>query len=119
MWTKPASSGDPNYADQDPDDVNVTVYDNEVPSIVASPPSLTIDELGGSDTFALFLTTPPSDKVTIPLSAVGDECTVTPASVDLDTANWSTGVVATVTAVDDEEADGAQSVTITAMAFSS
>jgi hypothetical protein len=108
VLTDPAISGDPGYAGQDPDDVTVTVYDNEVPSIVASPASLTIDELDGSDTFALTLTTPPSDKVSIPLSAMGDECTVSPASVDLDAANWSSGVVATVTAVDDDTDDGPQ-----------
>ncbi|MBN1658939.1 MAG: PPC domain-containing protein, partial [Anaerolineae bacterium] len=59
-------------------------------------------------TFLLTLTSQPTATVSIPLTATTGECTVWPATAMLDAGNWSTGVTATVTAVDDDIDDGPQ-----------
>ncbi len=110
--TGPATSEDPSYDGRDPDDVLVTVYDDDQPGIQVDPTSLTISEPSGSDTFVLSLTSQPSFAVSVSLSASNNQCTVSPTSVDLDAGNWATGVVATVTAVDDLVQDGTQTCLI-------
>jgi hypothetical protein len=108
VQTGPAASDDPNYHGIDPEDVTVTVYDNEEADILIDPTVLTISEPSGSSFFALTLISQPSSAVSVPLSTSSSQCTVSPASVDLDAANWATGVTAVVTAVDDSVADGTQ-----------
>jgi hypothetical protein len=107
--TGPATSEDPSYNGRDPEDVLVTVYDNDEPGILVDPTNLAVSEPSGSDTFALTLTSQPISSVSVSLSASNSQCTVSPASVDLDAGNWASGVDVTVTAVDDLIQDGAQS----------
>jgi hypothetical protein len=109
---EPSSSSDLDYVGLDPDDVTVTVYDDEVPGIYVEPTSLVVSEPSGSALFALKLTSQPTETVTVPLSALGGQCKVSPESVSLDEATWTTGVAAIVTAVDDAIADGSQSCLI-------
>jgi hypothetical protein len=108
VQTGPAFSADPNYAGLDPDDVIVTVLDDDVPGVIVVPTSLTISEPSGSGVVTLSLTGQPMATVSIPLSPANNQCTVAPTSVDLDAANWYAGVAATVTAVDDSVRDGTQ-----------
>ena len=108
IQTGSATSEDPNYQGIDPEDVTVTVYDNEEAGILVDPTVLTIGEPAGSDSFDLTLVSQPTFAVSVPLSAINSECTVSPPSVVLDAANWDTGVSAVVTAVDDSIADGTQ-----------
>ncbi len=85
-------------------------------NIVASPllevtagNSLITTESGGSATFTVGLTEPPSRPVTIDLaSSRSTEGEVSPSSVTLTFENFDPGVMVTVTGVDDAVADGDQ-----------
>lgn len=89
-------------------------------NIVASPllkvtagDSLTTTEGGGSATFTVGLTEPPSSPVTIDLaSSRTTEGDVSPSSVTLTFENYDPGVMVTVTGVDDAVADGDQDYAI-------
>jgi hypothetical protein len=108
IHTGPTVSDDAHYQGLDPSDVTVLVSDDDEASILVVPTSLTVSEPSGSDTFTLKLASLPSADVHIPLSAFNDQCTVSPATAILGAANWEAGVTATVTAVDDDVADGTQ-----------
>jgi len=108
VQTGPANSIDPNYLGQDAEDVTVTVYDDDAPQIMVWPTSLTISEPAGSAIFTMTLSNEPAATVSVPLSTSNKECTVVPTTVDLDAGNWTSGVTATVTAVDDDLSDGDQ-----------
>ena len=76
--------------------------------VVVDPTSFTVSEPNGQATFVITLTIQPTDTVSIALSATSSECSVDPDSLVLTTLNWSTGVTATVTALDDFLVDGDQ-----------
>ncbi|RFP57185.1 MAG: hypothetical protein BJG00_013095 [Limnothrix sp. CACIAM 69d] len=88
--------------------VNVSNTDNDTADIVRTPASgLITTEAGGTATFTLVLTSPPTSKVTVNLtSSDTTEGTVLPASVEFDNTNWSTTKTVTVTGVDDSLVDG-------------
>ncbi len=70
-------------------------------------------EAGGTATFNVTLASPPTDDVTVPLSSSDlTEGTVVPASVTITPAQWQTGVLVTVTGVDDVVIDGNTAYTI-------
>jgi len=108
VQTGPASSTDPAYDGLPVPDVTVTVLDSNLPAVVVIPTSLTIAEPAGSDIFTLTLTSQPNASVSVSLSASNNQCTVSPKTISLNAANWETGVIATVTAVDDLIPDGTQ-----------
>ncbi len=88
--------------------INVSNTDNDTADIVRTPASgLVTTEAGGTATFTLVLTSPPTSKVTVNLtSSDTTEGTVLPASVEFDNTNWSTTKTVTVTGVDDSLVDG-------------
>jgi hypothetical protein len=108
IQTGPAVSEDLVYNDLDPEDVTVTVLDDEQ-GIVVTPIELTLSEPGEAGVFSMTLTGQPMEVVSVSLvSTATEQCEVSPASVGLDATNWADGVTATVTAVDDAIADGSQ-----------
>lgn len=80
-------------------------------AIIVSPSSLTISEPNESDDFTISLDDDPGpgNAVTVPLSAQSDECTLSVSQVILKNTNWESGEVVTVSAEDDDVADGPQS----------
>ncbi len=100
------TSTDDNYAGRNPADVTVTVQDDDQVGIVVSPPSLTISEPDGSGTFRVRLSSQPKHSVYVPLSTTGGECSISRAYLWLTSLNWSSGLVITVTAIDDSVVDG-------------
>jgi hypothetical protein len=76
------------------------------------PTELTVSEPSGTDVFSLSLTTEPTATVTISLSTPSGQCYTSVPSVSLDMLSWETGVVVTVTAMDDDIADGEQTCLI-------
>jgi hypothetical protein len=106
------SSGDNNYDGRDPDNIAVTVEDDDTVGIAVTPTSMTISEPDGSDAFTLTLTSEPGATVFIGVSTTNDECTVTPLSIELDAGNWQTGVRVLVEAEDDLVKDGEQSCVV-------
>ena len=83
-------------------------------SIIVSPTSgLTTTEAGGTATFTLVLSTPPTADVTIDLSSSDPgEGTVSPTSVTFTPVDWNVPQTVTVTGVDDGTADGVMAYTI-------
>ena len=68
-----AVSTDTDYDGENPDDVPVTVNDDDAAGFAINPTSLTVAEPDGDDTFTLALTSEPADTVTI---AVRPHCTI-------------------------------------------
>ncbi|HYM82454.1 MAG TPA: OmpA family protein [Candidatus Limnocylindria bacterium] len=81
---------------------------SDLPGITLSRTSgLVTTEAGGTDTFTVVLTSPPTANVTIPLSSNDlSEGTVSPASVTFTPANWATPRIVTATGVNDDIDDG-------------
>lgn len=104
----PIASAGLYYNGVDPDDVAVTITDNETGSIVVMPTTgLTTTEAGGTAMFSVVLTSQPTAPVTIPISS-GDatEGSVSPASLVFNSGNWSVPQTVVVTGVDDGAIDG-------------
>ncbi|MEG4202206.1 Calx-beta domain-containing protein, partial [Microcoleus sp. Pol12A5] len=108
IFTKAASSTDPNYNNLNPEDVTVTNSDNETPGITINPTAgLTTGEDGTQANFTVVLNTPPTADVTIGLNTDNAaEGTVSPASITFTPANWKTAQPVTVTGVNDSIVDG-------------
>lgn len=85
-----------------------------VPGIVVSPTAgLATSESGGTDTFSIVLTSPPSADVMIALFAnPRAEVSVLPASLLFTPTNWEAPQTVTLTGVDDAVADGDAEFTI-------
>jgi hypothetical protein len=103
VQTGPATSSDPVYAGRFGDGVTVSVGDDDTAGVTVDDSGLgPISEPDGSDTFSINLHSEPRATVSVDLTVIGGQCTVLPESVELDASNWYTGVVVTVTAVDDD-----------------
>lgn len=104
----PATSTDNRYNGLDPQDVTATTTDNETPGILVTPSSgLQTTEAGGTATFTIQLTSPPTSPVTIALSSSNTkEGTVSPSQVTFNSSNFSTPQTVTVKGVDDAVDDG-------------
>lgn len=107
------TSDDPAYAAIDPDDIQVTNRDNDVAGIVVSKTNLETSEDGSSDAFLISLATEPVADVIIDVSSDNPaEGGLSAPSVTLNSGNWNTGVLITVTGLNDFVADGDQSYSI-------
>lgn len=106
------SSADSHYNGLAISDFPVTVVDDDQAGTVISPAALMISEPAESATFTIALTSEPTATVNLNfLSGDSGECFV-PAAAALDAGNWRTGVLVTVTAVDDAIDDEAQLCTV-------
>ncbi|NNC61821.1 MAG: T9SS type B sorting domain-containing protein, partial [Eudoraea sp.] len=93
--------------------VAVTNSDDDAVGIFVSPISGNTTEDGVAATFTIFLESEPTADVTIPLSSSDlGEGTLGVTNVVLNAGNWDTGVIVTVTGVDDTVVDGPISYTI-------
>jgi hypothetical protein len=73
------------------------------PTLVATPSSVSVAE-GGTSTVNYKLSAAPTGNVAVSLARTGDtDITVSPAALTLTTANWNTGVNATVAAAQDTD----------------
>jgi len=119
VQTGAASSNGADYGGMQSDDLSVTVLDDDVAGIVVAPTTMTVNEPEGSGTFTVTLSSQPAAPVSIPLISSNDECAISPAAVTLDSTNWRSGAVVTVTAIDDSLDDGEQTCTVHTGAASS
>ena len=95
-------------------DLAVTVIDDETAGVTVTPTSLTVNE-GGMNTYTVVLDTQPTATVTVTIVDPTDNADVTanPASLTFTTSNWDTAQTVTVTAVDDEIDEDAETVNLT------
>ena len=106
------ASADPNFNNLVTGNVGALNIDNEA-GVAVDKNSLTTTESGGTDTFSVWLTTAPTDDVTVPISSSDlTEATVSAASLVFTPANYATPQVVTVTGVDDFVQDGPIAYTI-------
>lgn len=114
ILTGAASSADALYSGTTVDDVSVTCSDVSTPGVFVSPTSgLVTTELGGTATFSVVLTSPPSSNVTISIaSSDGSEGSASPGLLTFTTANWGTPQTVTVTGANDGIPDGDIAYTI-------
>ena len=103
--TLTASSTDSNY-DGLTEDVAITITDDDIPALVVSAESLTVEE-NSTTTFTASLTTAPTSSVTVTVSVASGAtaATVSPTTLTFTTSNYGTDQTVTVTAVDDPDAD--------------
>ncbi|GDY11708.1 hypothetical protein LBMAG53_05860 [Planctomycetota bacterium] len=117
---EPATAGSGDYTNQDPPDVTGTNGDDDVAAIAISESAgaTAVSEGGATDTYTVVLATKPSGSVTI--SVAGDaQVSASPASLVFTSGNWNTPQTVTVTAIDDQVAEGAHSGTVSHSASSS
>ncbi len=118
--THTASSTDMNYGGVSVRNVTVHVTDNDTVGVTISESggSTNVNETGPtSDSYTIVLNTMPTANVTITVTP-DDEASLgagagNPITLTFTTANWNVAQTVTVTAVDDAEAQGYHSATIT------
>ncbi|MCB0130765.1 MAG: hypothetical protein KDD78_07945, partial [Caldilineaceae bacterium] len=87
------------------DDVAVLVVDNDSGGVNIVPSVVDVTEGGATATYQIGLTGPPAAPVVVSLDG-GDQVDVTPNVLTFLPANWQTPGLITVTAIDDEIAEG-------------
>ncbi|MEQ1701777.1 MAG: S8 family serine peptidase, partial [Ilumatobacteraceae bacterium] len=87
------------------------------PAVIVSPATVDVTETGATDTYTLALTTAPTSDVTVAITDDAD-CSTDLTEVVFTTANWATAQTVTVTAVDDNIAEGPHTCAITHAATS-
>ena len=105
------------YLDRNCPDVSclhtVTITDDDTAGITVFEAALTIQE-GSSDTYTVVLDTQPAGDVTVTVAgADGTDLSLDKTTLTFTTTTWSTAQEVTVTAVDDDLAEGEESFTIT------
>jgi hypothetical protein len=101
------------YGPLDPDDVAITVIDDDTVGITALPSSLSINENAGNDKFAVRLSTPPNGDVVVKVASDDTgAAVVNPASLTFTPTTWDTDQEVVVSGVDDVFLDGVQTVKI-------
>lgn len=100
--------------------INASITDNDSAgvSIVESGGGTNVAEAGGSDSYTVVLTSEPLATVTITLTA-DENVTLSTGTLAFTAVNWNTPQTVTVTAVDDEIAEGTHIVAITHVSSSS
>lgn len=92
---------------------NFTTAALGTPGVTVTPTSVNVGESGATDTYTLVLDSQPTDDVVVTPTSSGGEVTVSPTTVTFTDGNWDTPQIITVTAVDDSDAEGTHSDTIT------
>lgn len=105
--THSVASGDGSYDGMAVRDVTANVTDNDTAGVTLteSAGATAVAEGGATDTYTIVLDTQPAADVTVSL-AVGPDISVNPASVTFTAVNWNLGRSVTVTAADDDLAEG-------------
>ncbi|WP_411821953.1 DUF1554 domain-containing protein [Leptospira sp. 'Mane'] len=108
-----ATSTDTNYSGLSVPEVTVVNIDNELPGIVVTPTTLSINEADTNGTFTVVLTNPPIGNVTIPVTNPNPtRATVSTTLLTFTTGNYNTPQTVTVTPVNNLIADGNSSFTL-------
>lgn len=109
----PAVSADARYNGLDPDDVSAANINDLAPGIAVNSTSFTTTDLGGTATFTVSLTKPPTANVVVPLASSNTNAgTVSPASLTFMPDNYAAPQTVTVTGALDRLSEGNVSYTI-------
>ncbi|MEG4170392.1 MULTISPECIES: DUF4347 domain-containing protein [unclassified Microcoleus] len=108
--TAASVSTDPNYSNKDVADVSLSNKDDDTAGISITPKATTATEGGATGSYDLKLTSQPIAPVTINFNAPSEINAIAP--VIFDSTNWNVAKTVTVTATDDNKAEGTHSSTI-------
>ncbi len=114
IQTRPIDVTVPGWSGFDPQDLMVTVTDDDVPGITITPTSgLQVSEPEGVAHFTIRLASRPQDRVEIPLSlSVGGAAVLGSSSVFIEPESWDQPRVVTVQALDNDTVDGNRSLAV-------
>ena len=88
-----------------PDDLTVTIVDDDTRGMTLSAATLSVDE-GASGTYTVVLTTQPTAQVTVTVDGVMDtDLSVVKSKLTFETDNWSTAQTVTVKAGEDMDSE--------------
>ena len=98
----------------DPQNVAVTLTDDDTANIFVDPTAITTSEDGTNASFTARLTSRPTGPVAVTWTGSDEtEAVLNAATLEFDETNWSTPQILSVAGVDDEFADGDQDYTVT------
>jgi hypothetical protein len=91
----------------------LTILDNDVAGVVIVQPggSTNVTEGGNSDSYTIALSSQPTADVLITITP-DDQLSAAPTQLSFTASNWSTAQTVTVTAIDDDDAEGDHTGTI-------
>ena len=117
--THTASSADLNYAGINISSVIATITDDDFVGVMVEPALLELDEGGTAKSYSLRLTHPPDATVTIHVLTDLEQIEFTYVDeVVFTPSNWDSEQLVTVTAVDNDQADGSRTVLLNHIATS-
>ncbi|MBX7147565.1 hypothetical protein K1X76_00645 [bacterium] len=118
--THAASSSDTNYNGIIVSSVVAAITDNDSAgiSITESGGSSAVTEGGATDTYTVVLTSQPTSTVTVTVNNTS-QATTTPTVLTFTTGNWNTPQTVTITATNDNVAEGSHNTTLTHTSSSS
>ena len=117
--THAAGSADPAYQGISVPDFLLNITDNDGPDIIISPSSspLQITEGGAAVSYTMVLATLPADSVTVYVYG-GQQISIDPQMLEFTAGNWDVPREVAITAVDDVDAEGPHTVTVTHSVYS-
>ncbi|MEM7028701.1 MAG: FG-GAP-like repeat-containing protein [Chloroflexota bacterium] len=105
------SSGDLDFDSLAVSDVTVNIIDNDTAGVSINPGTVNVTEGGVIDTYNVVLTTLPTNNVTITIAS-DSQVTLSTATLVFTPAIWNITQVVTVTAINDNIAEGTHNSTI-------
>jgi len=114
-------TGDPSSADTryngasiNPDDISITVTDDDTVGFTLSETLVSVSESGTTASFTVVLTSQPATNVVLQVASSNtSEATAAPATLTFTTTTWDTPQTVTITGIDDQVLDGDQTSTLT------
>ena len=98
----------------------LTIIDNDTPGVSRSGTGLgTVTEGGSTYTYSLVLNTEPTDDAVVSISASSAQVGISPTALTFTNLNWDTVQNIIVTAIDDEEVEGSETLSISHVVASS
>jgi uncharacterized Zn-binding protein involved in type VI secretion len=106
-------SADGDFDGVNPDDVTVINEDTNTAQLFLNKTTVATSENGSTDTVRITSSVIPNGDIVISFASSDTDEVATPNDVTLNSSNWSSGAILTLTGVDDALIDGDQTATIT------
>ena len=107
-----AVSSDGNYSGISIVDVIATITDNDSAGVTIALTTVSVTEGSTTDSYTAVLDSQPTNDVTVDMSLSTNQVTISTSSITFTSANWNTPQTITITAVDDNIAEGNHTDTI-------
>ena len=113
--THTVNSADPGYNGLSVGSVNVNITDNDSAGLIVTQTggATNVVEGGATDSYSIRLTAQPENNVTVTIGHSGGQVTTSASQLIFTPTNWNVNQNVTVTAVNDQIAEGNHSATIT------